>query len=156
MKSINKFLNNEQSLSENILMSLFFIFIIFDIHVPDELAPLFASVPGMAIILLSVLYLFKVSNGVMGVLALVVAYELIHRSGGSLSPTNTTMPFLQQSEARKKQYMDSVNVGHTLKTAPVSLEEGLINNMVPLVNSTEPYGISFKPVLAPSSGATKF
>ena len=147
MKSVKKFFQKDQNTTENLLMVLLVLFIIFDISVPDMIAPYIASVPGMIVVLLSVGYLFKSTNAVMGILALIAGYELIRRSGGSLSPI-PTLPNLQQSELKKTQYLNTVN------SFPTTLEENTVNNMVPLVSHADPLGINYHPILDPVNGAS--
>ena len=110
-----------------------------------------ASVPGTVIVVLAAVSLFFFTNPIIAILGLIAAYEIISRSGGSLSPSaaNFNTPSLQQSESRKKQYMNTIN------GFPVTLEESIVKNMVPLVSS-EPIisNLNYKPVLDPVTGAT--
>ena len=150
MKAIRNLLK-KQSMNENILAVLLFVFIVFRISVPDALTPMIASVPGTVIVVLAAVSLFFFTNPIIAILGLIAAYEIISRSGGSLSPSaaNFNTPSLQQSESRKKQYMNTIN------GFPVTLEESIVKNMVPLVSS-EPIisSLNYKPVLDPVTGAT--
>ena len=152
MKNLTKNLKKvlkKQSLTENILAVLLFIFIVFQISVPDILSPAIASLPGTVIVVLAAISLFYFTNPIIAILGLIAAYEIIVRSGGSIAPKSLNIPTPLQSERRKKQYMNSVN------GFPKTLEETVVQNMVPLV-SNEPIisNLNYKPVLDSVKGAT--
>jgi len=129
------------------LAILLFVFIIFRVPVPDVLAPMIASFPGMIVVIASALSLFAMCNPIVGILGLIVAYELIMRSGGSFSSKSLNLPTVQQSEQKKKQYLNTIN------SFPVTLEEQTVQNMVPLAGEGPTGNGNYKPVMNPVQGA---
>ena len=148
MKRVQNFLK-KQKFNENVLAALLLIFIVFPVGVPDVVSPFIASIPGTIVVILLMACLFSLTNPVIGILGLIAAYELIRRSGGSLSADLPSLPVLQSSEEKKTQYFKSVTA------FPKTLEETVIEQMVPLVRSAGPPGMAApKPKLESDNNAS--
>jgi len=99
--------------------------IVMDVRLPQPAATFVGSLPGMAVVLGVVLYLFTQSS-VLGVLGILAAFVAVQHSGG-FSPL-----------VRNASILPNVTVDGQLFTPtsqfPVTLEETIIRNLVSVVN----------------------
>mgnify|MGYP001300599031 CR=1 FL=1 len=115
---------------------LLILFIIFDINIPYDLANVIDTIVGKTIVVLVVFSLLTYNNFV-GVLAIIAGYLLVMRSMNVSGKKN--MVYLE-SEKKKFSKMRSYNKKPTL-----TVEEEVINNMLPLTNKRNLEKI-FKPI----------
>jgi hypothetical protein len=115
---------------EILIMVVLVIIILGGISIPKNVHEFVGSVPGIIIILSIVLYLFTVSP-ILGVFAMIAGYELAINSIITPEPTILdTLP--QESELSPTNQFQ------------VTLEETMVNNIVPLVQSNTPSHLNFK------------
>jgi hypothetical protein len=123
-----------------VLIVLFVLYILLDIKTPENLAYLFDNMFGQIVVILGALALFLNSHPVVGVLGFFVAYELIRRS--SISTGTYAVQKYVPTEETKADEMVEMNTPYT-KT----VEEEVIDNMIPLVGPSDNSTPSYKPVL---------
>ena len=122
-----------------ILIVLFVLYILLDIKTPENLAFLFDNMFGQIVVILGALALFLNSHPVVGVLGFFVAYEIIRRS--SVSTGTYAMEQYMPTEEKKSDEMQKMN------TYKKTVEEEVIDNMIPLVGPPDNTVPSYKPVL---------
>jgi hypothetical protein len=122
-----------------VLVVLFIIYILLDIKTPENLAYLFDNMYGQIFLILGALALFLNSHPVVGVLGFFVAYEIIRRS--SISTGTYGMEQYMPTEEKKSAELQQMN------TYTKSVEEEVIDNMIPLVGPSDNTTPSYKPVL---------
>ena len=130
---------------------LFIIFIIFPFKLPFMVANMVDSSIGLIILFIITIYLFFYTNPILGIIFILVAYELIRRStettgGNYMIRDNTT----QQSKDVELQQLNPVQ--------PTTLEEEVINIMAPARNEfiKGDFTNDFTPVTASTIGASLF
>jgi len=132
---------------EIFLFIVFVVYILFPISTPDFLIPIVNSSFGLAILLISTLYLFFYTTPILAVLAILVAYEIVRRSNKSASKNYTHTPeYLPPTQENKDEKLMEMN--------PVkleSLEEEVIHTMAPVGKSDPSTFIetSYKPIADP-------
>tara|TARA_A100001035_G_C27350753_1_gene306968 strand:- start:54 stop:488 length:435 start_codon:yes stop_codon:yes gene_type:complete len=133
--SFQAFMKNKH----HVLLSLLLIvFIVFDIQVPEGVAVFIDSIVGKALIVIIALALLSV-NPIVGVLALITAYELIRRSSES-SGNGPIYKYMPSDHKRDKEL-------NLLNEQPYTVEEEVIANMLPrTATDTFDKTPEFKPV----------
>ena len=115
---------------ETVIMVVLVIIIIGGVSIPSELHSAVGSVPGTIIILFCVFYLFTVSP-ILGVFAMIAGYEVIMNT--KFRKVNTILEELpsQTPFTPTNQFQ-------------ITLEETIVNNIVPLVQSATPNHLNLK------------
>lgn len=126
------------------LAVLFIIYLIFNIQAPPQICSTLDSTVGNIVIALVALYLFSVSNPVVGVLALLVAVQFISRC----QFTNSPMKKLAKMVDGKSKFSSP------WKESPITLEEEMVKKMAPLVVNTEGPQFDYRPVMDDQHGAS--
>tara|TARA_B100000795_G_scaffold269562_1_gene259331 strand:- start:1795 stop:2229 length:435 start_codon:yes stop_codon:yes gene_type:complete len=134
MNNLLKKLQKEKH--HSLLGILLILFIIFDVNIPLDLANLIDTIVGKTVVILVIFSLLTYSKFV-GVLAIVAGYLLIVRSMGISGKIN--MKYLE-SEPSKHAKMKKFN-----EKPQVTIEEEVINNMLPMTNQRNVESI-FKPI----------
>ena len=135
-KKVTKTMKNEQT--EYLLIVLFILFVVIDVDVPHSIATVVDTLLGR-IVLIGLGVALCLHHPVLGVVSLIVIYELIHRSERSIGTYQDRL-FIP-SEKKKTEDIQTMNV----KTFEGTLEE----EMVKKVNqgSTSFYGTAtYKPI----------
>ena len=65
---------------EMLLSILFIVYLIMGFNTPSEVAAIIDALPGKIVVLLVILYLFMYHNPIVGILAILVAFDLFRRS----------------------------------------------------------------------------
>lgn len=148
MKDLLKSLKSETH--HLVLTGLLALFIIMDIKIPENVAPFFNSVVGKGFVILTSLSLLAI-NPVVGVFAIVASFELLRRSssGGNIVPSSSSFYNTMASEP------DEENVDLKLTNIPLTLEENVINNMLPRIATDALDRAQFKPTQNNLHGAGK-
>jgi len=134
---MNKLLNKLQKDTHHTFLGLLLIlFIVFEVQIPLDLANVIDTIVGKTVIIL-VIFALLTYNKIVGVLAIVAGYLLIMRSMNISGKTN--MKYLE-TEQKKYSKMKKFNVKKS-----TSVEEDIINNMLPLTNERNIESI-FKPI----------
>jgi hypothetical protein len=131
------------------LIVLFLFFIVFKIEIPEFLAKWIDSPIGMTVIFVFAIYMFFYTNPVLGVLALIVAYELLRRS--SKKTGNYGIRQYLPSQQKRDIQLKKMNPAKT-----TTLEEEVISKMAPIGVSDPGMDIltTFKPAAEPIHNAT--
>jgi len=131
-----------------LLLALLFIFyILFNIDMPQNLAKMINTNIGNAVVLVIALSLFYHTQPMVGILGLIVSYELIRRAGLGIVAIDVKNHL--PSEKVKEKVMINVqppNQGN--------LEEQTVKNMVPLVGKQLTAPAEYKPVADVLHGAS--
>jgi hypothetical protein len=120
---------------------LFVLFLVLDIYPPELVASYIDTSVGMVIILLTALYVFMNYSPIIGVVFLLVAYEIVRRA----ARVNNRVPMMLHTptQAKKDAEMAAMNPAQS-----ESLEEEMVEKMAPVGKSSIiSYTMSeFKPV----------
>jgi len=138
MDSFNS-LFQKRNAGQLILSILFIIYLIMGYKTPDSVATLVDTISGKVIIALVALMLFAYSNPILGILGLIVAYELIIRS--SHMTGSYALASAYPTEAYKWSPFTAQN------QFPETLEQEVVKNMTPMVNSGCSSPATYKPLL---------
>lgn len=131
---------NRHSKKELILLVLFIIYLILGFNIPNNIAEIIDSLYGHIAIFIIIIYMFMNNNIVLAIVALFVAYTLITNS--AIVTGSDAMVRYLPSEEKKNIEMESYN------KFPFTLEEEVINKMVPLLNNSNSIDKStYKPLL---------
>ena len=134
---MDKLLNKLQKETHHTFLGLLLIlFIVFEVQIPLDLANVIDTIVGKTVIIL-VIFALLTYNKIVGVLAIVAGYLLIMRSMNISGKKN--MKYLE-TEQKKYSKMKKFNV-----KSSTSVEEDIINNMLPLTNERNIKSI-FKPI----------
>jgi hypothetical protein len=100
---------------------IFIIYLIFDIKTPEIICKFLDNMFGNIVIGIIALYIFYISNPIVGILGLLVAFQFITRCNFNNNPiTNLT-------NATSNTFTSP------FKYAPITLEEEMVSKMAPLV-----------------------
>lgn len=120
-----------------LLAILLSIFIIFDIRIPNQLANLVDTIVGKTVVIIAVFSLIAF-NKLVGILAIIAGYMLIMRS---MNITGHKNLIHLENEHVKRSNMLKFN-----PKQEVSVEEEVIDNMLPRVSNETVESHDFKPV----------
>lgn len=134
MKNLKKLIATENR-HQIALGMIFLIYIVANVPTPDILAQLVNTCVGTAVVVILALSMLGCCNPIVAVLGLVAAYELVKRSGRVA--TLNMVPSEVTKLAQMKRYNEF----------PKTLEEEMVQKMVPLVKHPPAPGADYKPVL---------
>lgn len=122
-----KMLNSKYNTSilDYILIVLFILFLVLQIEIPAFLADWIDTPLGIAVIIIISIYLFLYTNPILGVLSLIVAYEILRRSSKKTGKYALTQ-FLPSQTTRNTE-MKSMNPKNN-----ITLEEDIVSKMAPI------------------------
>ena len=109
---------------------------------PEPVAGLIDTIPGKIVVIVAALILFATVNPILGVLGLLVAYDLIRRSSISTG-THGLQRYAPSEEKKATQYT-------AYNQFPYTLEQEVVKKMAPLNRHDEFLGgapATYKPVL---------
>ena len=119
-----------------LIMVILCIFIIGKVHIPHEIHVWVGTTPGIILIIAVVFYLFSVSPA-LGVLSMIVGYEMIQSKSKKIIANKLPEEFPLTAT---NQFQ-------------VTLEETVVKNIVPIVQSITPSHLQFKNILEQSHNA---
>ena len=128
-----------------VLLVIFILYIIMNIQTPYALANIIDTFYGNIAVVLIVIALFTYLNPIVGVVALFAAYELIKRS--SVATGSAAVSRYLPSEIKKGKHLSAFN------QFPITLEEEIVNQMAPLVETSGPNHLHYKPASNDTHGA---
>ena len=136
---------------EMILMVMFILFIIFPVEIPSSLANIIDSPLGMVVLFGITLSLFIFFNPVLGVLYILVAYELLRRSSTNTTPS-ALIDYTPTQETKNREFK-KMNPAQSL-----TLEEEMVEMRAPIGKSDQGVYIDtiFKPVANKTDGASLY
>lgn len=135
---------------EYVLIALFVLFLVLQIQVPSFLAELIDTPVGIAVVIIAALYMFLYTNPILGVLSLIVAYELLRRSSKKTGRYALTQ-FVPTQSTRDTE-MRAMN-----PSKETTLEEEVVAKMAPIGVSNQSGGVietPFRPVSEETHGAS--
>ena len=117
---------DKKYMGQNILTVIFIIYLILGYNTPLPIAKLVDTVPGKIIVIVFAIILFAMSNPILGVVGLFVAFDLIRRS--NLATGSYGIQHYLPDEESKMAKISSFN------EYPVTLEQEMVAKMVPVIN----------------------
>jgi hypothetical protein len=124
---------------ELLLTVLFIVYLVLGYSVPDGIASIIDTPIGKIVVVIVALMLFAYSNPVLGVLALLVAYQLI--KGASIKTGMAGLDEYYPTEAKKWTPFSATH------QFPYTLEEEVVKKMTTQKFNTEYVKAPFRPVL---------
>ena len=121
-----------------ILLVVFILYILLNVQTPNMLATLIDNIYGNVVVVLMALAVLTHMNPIVGVVALYAAYELIQRS--SVTTGSAAIRRYLPTEIKKGKHFSAFN------QFPVTLEEEVVKQMAPLVETSGPNHLHYKPV----------
>jgi|ETN02SMinimDraft_4_1059925.scaffolds.fasta_scaffold163589_1 hypothetical protein len=131
---------------EHVLMVLLIIYILSGASTPQGFAKLVDTIWGNLFVAIVAIVLFTRVSPVVGIMGLIAAYEIVRRS--SVKTGSGAIKKFVPSEIKKGNQMAAFN------QTTVTLEEELVNSMVPLVSGRPCTNANYKPVLNDTHKAT--
>ena len=126
------------------------LFVLYDTPLPTEIESIINEPFGKFVLLVIVLGSFAGFGIIVGVLVMVGAYELLRRSGDNHESRVTKKLMNTPSKAYgENQSLSAMN------QFPITLEEEVIHNMVPLAKGDLPKK-TYKPMVSEIDGTTDF
>jgi hypothetical protein len=131
-----KELFKKEGVGQLLLIILFSIFLISGYEIPLNLASFARTIHGKMIIVLISLLLTVFSNPILGIVSLMVAFDIIRRSNNAYQQIKQYTP----SEDKKADHYNALN------QFPYTLEEEMVTKMAPLIMTNTNLDMpSFKP-----------
>ena len=129
----------KKHMPELVLASLFVIYLMMGYQMPEQVARIMDSAVGKIVVVLVALMLFGYSNPVLGILGLLVAYQLIKSSS-----VKTGMAGLEKYYPTETKKWTPFTPTHQF---PYTLEQEVVKNMATQKFNTEYVKAPFKPIL---------
>jgi len=146
----------KENTGEVILCILFIIYLLMGYKTPDPISSLIDNIGGQIMVVMLALLLFSFSNPIVGILGLIVAFELIRRSSVSTGTyaLNTYVPNelhkmnILHSLNNSKVFQNNSNGINASNQFPYTLEQEVVKKMVPVRNYQESIDTTtFSPIL---------
>ena len=135
-----KNLFEKKNMPQLLLAILFILYLILGFKMPPNVAELIDTNTGKVIIVIFALFLFGITNPIVGILGIIVAYELIKRS--SISTGSAALANYYPTESKK---WSPFNATHQF---PYTLEQEMVKKMAPNRHfNTVSTPTTFKPIL---------
>jgi len=130
---------------------VFILFIILPVKIPNAFTGVFDSAIGILLLFIITITLFVYINPILGVIFILVAYELIRRSALLMGkPITQILSLDNTSQGTKDSELHKMN-----PVQSPTLEEEVIQTMVPATKDfIRMDGSNFKPVMEPVTGAS--
>ena len=133
-----------------VLIALFVLFLVLQIEIPAFLAEWIDTPVGIAAVIIVALYMFLYTNPILGVLSLIVAYEILRRSSKKTGRYALTQ--LLPTQTTRDTEMRAMNPAKS-----ATLEEEVVAKMAPIGVSNQSGGVietPFRPVSEETHGAS--
>lgn len=129
----------KKHMPELVLAALLSLYLVMGYQVPEGVATMIDTTFGKIVVVVIALMLFAYSNPVLGILALLVAYQLI--KGASVKTGMAGLEEYYPTEAKKWSPFTPTN------QFPYTLEQEVVKNMTTQKFNTEYVKAPFRPVL---------
>jgi hypothetical protein len=129
-----KDLLKKEKMGQVLLSIVFIIYLIMGYKTPEVVANMVDNILGKTVVVIVAILLFSCCNPILGVLGLVVAYELIRRS--EIKTGNHALRNYMPTEEKKASCLNAFN------QFPYTLEQEMVSKMAPIqhtVSSDAPY-----------------
>jgi hypothetical protein len=132
------------SVPQWILLAVFIFYFIFPITFPRPVYLALESIPGIILVFCVIVYLFIYSHPVLGIFALLAAYEFFYHSSiaSSYSPSTSKTAFLEYTPpevVKTAEIQQTLEVAQSLPVTapnvPMTLEEEVVQQMAPVGQS---------------------
>lgn len=130
---------DKKNMPQLVLSLLFVIYLVMGYKLPESLATMIDSTVGKIVVVVVALMLFAYSNPVLGILALLVAYQLIR--GASVKTGMAGLEEYYPTEAKKWSPFTPTH------QFPYTLEQEVVKNMTTQKFNTEYVKAPFSPTL---------
>jgi hypothetical protein len=130
---------NKKQMPEVALSILFVLYLVMGFKLPDGVASMIDTTLGKIVVLLVALMMFAYSNPVLGVLALLVAYQFIKNAS-----VKTGMAGLEEYYPTEEKKWTPFTPTHQF---PYTLEQEVVKNMTTQKFNTEYIKAPFRPIL---------
>lgn len=130
---------NKKNMPELVLATVFALYLVMGYQVPEGIAIIIDSTVGKIVVVVIALILFAYSKPVLGVLALLVAYQLI--KGSSIKTGMAALEAYYPTEAKKWSPFTPVH------QFPYTLEQEVVKNMTTQKFNSEYVKAPFRPTL---------
>jgi hypothetical protein len=141
-----KELLDKRHVPQLVLSILFIIYLLIGYKMPEGLAQVVDTTVGKVIVSLVALFLFAYSNPILGVLGLLVAYQLIQSAS-----VKTGMAALEKYYPTEEKKWSPFSPAHQF---PYTLEQEVVKNMTTQKFNTEYVKAPWRPVLHDTYDAT--
>jgi len=131
---------------EIVVIIIFILYLVLPVETPDGLKPVLNHSLGMVLVLAATLYLFLYTHPLLGILSLLVAYELMRRSCAVRKVRH--VQFNENTEIERKRMMNKMN-----PPKERSLEEEVVEKMAPAKVQGPFMSSTFKPVVGNTHSA---
>lgn len=146
MEYINNLLE-KRNMSQLLLVILFIIYLIMGFKMPDPVATMIDSSAGKVVVALVALLLFGYSNPILGVLGIMVAYQLIKSSS-----EKTGMAALEKYYPTEEKKWSPFTPTHQF---PYTLEQEVVKQMAPQKFNSNYVKAPYRPMLDDTHDAAK-
>jgi hypothetical protein len=130
---------DKKNMPQLVLVVLFVLYLVMGYQVPEGVATLIDSTLGKIVVVVIALMLFAYSNPVLGILALLVAYQLIKSAS-----VKTGMAGLEEYYPTEAKKWSPFTPAHQF---PYTLEQEVVKTMTTQKFNTEYVKSPFKPTL---------
>ena len=137
---------DKKNMPQLVLSVLFVIYLVMGYKMPDGVAGLIDSTVGKIVIGLIALMLFAYSNPILGVLALLVAYQMIRSAS-----IKTGIAGLEEYYPTEQKKWSPFTPAHQF---PYTLEQEVVKNMTTQKFNTEYVKAPFRPTLVDTHDAS--
>jgi len=137
---------NKKHMPELLLSVLFVVYLVMDFKMPESVATIIDTPIGKIAVGLVALLLFGYSNPVLGVLALLVAYQMIRRAS-----VKTGMAGLEEYYPTEEKKWSPFSATHQF---PYTLEQEMVKKMTTQKFNTEYVKAPYRPTLDDTHEAT--
>jgi hypothetical protein len=137
---------NKKHMPELLLSVLFVVYLVMDFKMPESVATIIDTPIGKITVGLVALLLFGYSNPVLGVLALLVAYQMIRRAS-----VKTGMAGLEEYYPTEEKKWSPFSATHQF---PYTLEQEMVKKMTTQKFNTEYVKAPYRPTLDDTHEAT--
>ena len=148
MKSFNTWFK-KMSWLQIVIMAILLVFIFVDTPIPREVLTFLGSPVGIILLIALVFMSFVTLGPLIGVFMILVVYELLRRTG---MVTNNKNVLDKMLNAPSKSYDDNQSLS-AMNQFPITLEEEVIHNMIPLVKG-DLGPKTYKPTTSEMSGVS--
>jgi hypothetical protein len=138
MEYFNELLE-KKNMPQLVLVVLFIIYLLMGYKTPDSVANMIDSTVGKIVVAMFALLLFAYSNPILGVLGIVVAYQLVR--GASIK---TGMAALEEYYPTEEKKWSPFTPAHQF---PYTLEQEMVKKMAPQKFNTNYVKATYKPTL---------
>jgi hypothetical protein len=137
---------DKKNMPQLVLSVLFVIYLVMGYKMPDGVAGLVDSTGGKIVVGLVALMLFAYSNPILGVLALLVAYQMIR-----VASIKTGMAGLEEYYPTEQKKWSPFTPAHQF---PYTLEQEVVKNMTTQKFNTEYVKAPYRPTLVDTHDAS--